>query len=148
MKKIIALSALATIAVCSQPVLAADVGVSININQPGLYGRIDLGNVAPPPVIYTRPVVIEQVPVGVVAPAPIYLHVPPGHEKHWEKHCREYNACGHPVYFVKEDWYAREYAPRHREDEHGRRHDRDDDDRDHDHDHRHGHGHGHDHDRD
>src|SRR2546425_10235251 len=33
-------------------------------------------------------------PVVVAEPVqPIYLHVPPGHAKHWRKHCHEYNAC-------------------------------------------------------
>ena len=36
---------------------------------------------------------------------------PPGHAKHWAKHCREYNACGRPVYFVK----SAEYEPGFRE---------------------------------
>jgi hypothetical protein len=123
---------------------AADIGVSIGINQPGLYGQINLGNIPAPPVIYSTPVVIAPAPVGVVVPQPIYLHVPPGHEKHWEKHCREYNACGRPVYFVQEDWYTREYYPRHYHEDHdrGRHHDEDED---HDHDHGRHHGH-HDHD--
>ena len=67
--------------------LAADVGVSVSIGQPGFYGRIVLGNMPQPQVIYSSPVIIQQVPVGVVR-QPIYLHVPPGHEKHWDKHCR------------------------------------------------------------
>ncbi|MES2182625.1 MAG: hypothetical protein V4493_11065 [Pseudomonadota bacterium] len=46
---------------------------------------------------------------------PIYLRVPPGHAKHWDKHCREYNACNERVYFVQDDWYNREYAPRYQE---------------------------------
>jgi hypothetical protein len=46
---------------------------------------------------------------ATVRPQPIYLRVPPGHQKHWDKHCREYNACGVPVYFVREDWYQDHY---------------------------------------
>ena len=42
---------------------------------------------------------------------PIYLHVPPGHEKKWRKHCREYDACGRPVYFVQDNWYNDVYVP-------------------------------------
>jgi hypothetical protein len=74
--------------------------------------------VPPPRLVYAQPVVIERVPEyrGV---APIYLHVPPGHEKHWRKHCREYNACGRPVYFVRDDWYNNEYVPRYRHGDHG-----------------------------
>jgi hypothetical protein len=42
---------------------------------------------------------------------PIYLHVPPGHYKHWHKHCHEYGACGRQVYFVQNDWYEHTYVP-------------------------------------
>ncbi|OYU92606.1 MAG: hypothetical protein CFE45_22620, partial [Burkholderiales bacterium PBB5] len=34
-----------------------------------------------------------------------YLWVPPGHQKHWRRHCGAYSACGVPVYFVQERWY-------------------------------------------
>lgn len=117
---------------------AADVGVSVSIGQPGFYGRIDIGGYPPPPVIYSQPVVIEQVPMSR---PPIYLRVPPGHAKHWGKHCHQYNACGERVYFVQDDWYAREYAPRYQERDR-RREDHDHDgDRRHDHDRGHRHGH-------
>jgi hypothetical protein len=32
--------------------------------------------------------------------------------KQWTKYCREYNACGERFYFVKDNWYEREYVPR------------------------------------
>jgi hypothetical protein len=89
---------------------AADVGVSVNISQPGFYGRIDIGRVPSPVVIYPQPIIIEQHPAAVVR-QPIYLRVPPGHEKHWDKHCARYKACGQPVYFVQDRWYQQEYAP-------------------------------------
>jgi hypothetical protein len=117
---------------------AADVGVSVSVGDSGFYGRIDIGNSKPPPVVYQRPVVIEPQPVVVERP-PVYLRVPPGHAKHWKKHCHEYNACGERVFFVQERWYNEVYvpsrqAPRDREDEqHGEGHE-----------HGHGHGHGHD----
>ena len=41
---------------------------------------------------------------------PIYLRVPPGHEKHWAKHCAKYNACGQPVYFVRDTYYQQHYV--------------------------------------
>ncbi|MDO8250754.1 MAG: hypothetical protein Q7T78_13715 [Rhodoferax sp.] len=104
--------------------LAADVGVSVNIGQPGFYGRIDIGNVPQPQVIYAQPMIIQQAPVGYVR-QPIYLRVPPGHEKHWDKNCRKYNACGQPVYFVRDSWYRNDYAPAYRA-EHGPRGDRGD----------------------
>lgn len=113
--------------------------VSISVGQPGFYGRIDIGNMAPPPVIYTEPVIIQR-PVRIVE-APLYLRVPPGHEKKWAKHCAAYNACGRQVYFVRDEWYRNEYAPRYREGRYDERHDRGRD-RDDDHDRGHGHGHG------
>jgi len=97
--------------------------VSISVGQPGFYGRIDIGNMAPPPVIYAEPVIIQR-PVRVIE-APLYLRVPPGHEKKWSKHCAAYNACGRKVYFVRDDWYVNDYAPRYREG-HGDRGDRGD----------------------
>jgi hypothetical protein len=94
------------------PALAADVGVSISIGQPGFYGRLDIGDYPQPQVIYRQPMAIERVPMDR---PPIYLRVPPGHAKHWRKHCREYNACGERVFFVQDNWYNREYAPRYQE---------------------------------
>ena len=145
MKNLLLAAALSAVAV---PALAGDVAVSVRIGEPGFYGQIDIGNVPQPQVVYVRPVVIERV-VEYADAAPIYLHVPPGHEKHWKKHCREYNACGRPVYFVRHDWYDNEYVPRYRqryeeedrrreEDRHEGRH-RDKDRGDHEHgDHEHG----------
>lgn len=89
---------------------AAEVGVSVQISQPGVYGRIDIGRFPQPqvvvaqPVIVQRPVVVQQ-PVVVAQPEPVYMWVPPGHRKNWRKHCAHYNACGVPVYFVRDDWY-------------------------------------------
>jgi hypothetical protein len=96
---------------CVAPVFAADVGVSISIGEPGFYGQIDIGNFPQPQLVYPQPVVIRRSPEFVSVP-PVYLHVPPGHEKHWSRHCAQYNACGRPVYFVRDDWYNNEYVPR------------------------------------
>ena len=96
---------------------AGDVAVSIRVGEPGFYGQIDIGNVPPPRVVYARPVVIDRVPEYRDV-APIYLHVPPGHEKHWSKHCREYDACGRSVYFVHDDWYNDVYVPQYRHGDH------------------------------
>jgi hypothetical protein len=96
----------------ASPVFATDVGVSVSIGQPGFYGRLDIGGYPPPQFIYAEPVFIGPAPMNR---PPIYLRVPPGHAKHWSKHCSRYNACGERVYFVKDDWYTREYAPRYQE---------------------------------
>ena len=91
--------------------LAADVGVTISVGQPGYYGRIDIVDFPPPRLIYPQPVVLEPVPAGVVV-QPIYLVVPSAQAKNWRKHCRRYDACGQPVYFVSETWYGDVYVKR------------------------------------
>lgn len=93
---------------------AADVGVSISIGQPGFYGQIDIGGAPRPEVVYSRPVVIQRAPRGMVQ-EPIYLRVPPGHAKNWRKFCSRYDACGRPVYFVQDRWYNNVYVPHYRE---------------------------------
>ena len=84
---------------------AADVGVSVQISQPGVYGRIDIGRFPQPQVVVAQPVLIVRPQVVVAQPQPVYMWVPPGHRKDWRKHCREYGACGVPVYFVQDGWY-------------------------------------------
>lgn len=117
-------------ATVSTPALAADVGVSISIGQPGFYGQIDIGDFPQPRVIYAQPRIILR--GARLDRPPLYLRVPPGHIKNWKKHCREYNACGERVFFVHDDWYEQEYVPRYqekhrkdRDDHHGK--DRNDD---------------------
>jgi hypothetical protein len=82
---------------CSHAI-AANVAVSITVGEPGFYGRIDIGDIPHPELIYRQPMIIRPV-IGVVR-APIYLHVPPGHAKDWRKHCGKYNASGERVFFV------------------------------------------------
>lgn len=146
MKRFLFVAAVA--AVVTAPAIAADVGVSVNIGQPGFYGRIDIGNFPRPQLVYPQPVVIQPVPVYVEEPEPIYLRVPPGHQRNWRKYCHRYDACGQPVYFVRDDWYQQEYVPRYHEEhgEHGEHHDahhHDGDDRGEGHGHGHGNGRGH-----
>lgn len=127
MKQFLLAAVIVAAATTTTPAVAADIGLSVSIGQPGFYGRIDIGNQPQPMLVYPTPVIIQPVPVGVVY-QPLYLHVPVGHQKDWRKHCREYDACGRPVYFVQEDWYNNEYAPRYREkhggDDHGHGHDK------------------------
>ena len=104
MKKIILALNIMLLAAAAQ---ATDVGVSVQVGQPGFYGRIDIGNVGPPPVVLAQPVWVQRRPVHV---EPVYMRIPPGHQKNWSKHCAKYNACGTPVYFVKEDWYQQRYS--------------------------------------
>ena len=125
MKRMMLIAALSLSAFVPQWASAADVGVSISVGQPGFYGQIDIGNVSRPPVLYAQPIWVQRGPVEI---APVYLRVPPGHEKKWSKHCSRYNACGRPVYFVRDDWYRNTYVPQYQQ-----RGDRYDDRRDDDH---------------
>ena len=102
-------TALATVLAAGLPAAAADVGVSVQIGQPGIYGRIDIGR-------FPQPQVVQQQPVMVMPPyarplQPVYMWVPPGHRKNWKKHCGAYGACGVPVYFVTDDWYGQQVQP-------------------------------------
>ncbi len=145
MKNVIALllAAAAAGAATAQP----SVGVSIGINQPGVYGRINIGDVPRPALILPQPVIISQ-PRYVVQREPVYLYVPPVQQQNWRVYCGRYSACGQPVYFVRDEWVRERYAHenpgwdrgRHRgwdkkdkkdkkdkHGKHGRGHDRDDD---------------------
>lgn len=106
-----ALSAsLALAAVCLPA--AAQVGVSIGINQPGVYGRITLGDVPPPALILSEPVLVSP-PARYVERRPIYLYVPPEHQRNWRRYCSRYSACNQPVYFVREEWVRERYEREH-----------------------------------
>ena len=65
MKRIFAL-ALAAVTL-APPVFAADVGVSVEISQPGVFGRIDIGRFPQPAVIVPQPMIIAP-PVVRVQP--------------------------------------------------------------------------------
>ena len=107
MKKLIALA----LAACVMAPVYAQVGVSIGINQPGVYGQINIGGGYPPPaVIYPQPVIIAP---GPVAGPPMYLYVPPLYQQNWRRYCGRYNACGRPVYFVREQWVRDRYQRAH-----------------------------------
>lgn len=112
MKNLIVALALGAAAV---PALA-QTGVSITVGEPGFYGRIDIGNAPRPPVYVAQPVIVER--EVRYAGEPVYLRVPPGHRKKWDKHCHHYDACGKRVLFVRDDWYSNVYAPRLREADH------------------------------
>lgn len=119
------LSLAPSIAPAQVPYVSATVSGQL---QPGIYGRIDIGNAPPPPLIYAQPIIIQR-PAVLVQQAPLYLHVPPGHAKKWSKHCSKYNACGQQVYFVKvrgDDEYERRSSQRRDEYRGERGHDDDD----------------------
>lgn len=99
----------------------AQFSVHVQVGDPAYYGPLYLDSGARPALVYTQPVVVER---RVVYGDPLYLRVPPGHAKHWTKHCARYNACARPVYFVRDDWYRRAYVPHHhgKPEHHGPKH--------------------------
>jgi hypothetical protein len=114
--------------------LAADLDLNVILSgevRPGVYGQVQLGNAPRPVVVYERPrvVVVDR---RYEHEPPIYLHVPPGHARHWDKHCHDYHSCGRPVYFVRSQEYEPTYVevhdherarPHHRRDHgHGPKH--------------------------
>ena len=100
----------------------AQASTSIIVDEPGFYGRLDLGGYPSPRLMYPDAIIIDRV---ASPPPPAYLRVPPGHAKNWRRYCDRYRACGRPVYFVQDDWYRHEYAPRYQERHGPRKHDRD-----------------------
>lgn len=90
-----------------QPIINLNVGGEL---APGVYGEVQFGNAPPPPVVYAQPRIIVRQPREVVL-EPMYLAVPPRHARNWRRYCREYDACGRQVYFVKSE----EYEPGYRE---------------------------------
>ena len=146
MKKFIALAL--TAGAIGAAVAQPSVGVSIGINQPGVYGRINIGDVPRPALILPQPVLIAP-PRVVVQRDPIYLYVPPAHQQNWRRYCGRYDACGQPVYFVQDRWVRERYEQEHPGWDNGRhrgwdKHDK----RDKHEDRGNGHGHGRGHDRD
>lgn len=119
MKNVLIAAVITAAIIPSANSLAADVGVSVSIGQPGFYGRIDIGDYPypQPRVIYRQPRVVKRV---YVEREPIYLRVPPGHAKNWRKYCYRYNACDERVYFVQDSWYQHEFVPHYREQHRGR----------------------------
>jgi hypothetical protein len=88
---------------------------------PGVYGQVVVGNNPPPPVLNPQPVIVGQPIYGA---APMYLYVPPEHQRDWARYCERYRACGRPVHFVHMEEHNRRWAQRNehsREPEHDRR---------------------------
>ncbi len=101
---------------------AGEPSVSVTVSgeiTPGVYGEVQIGN-APPLLVYAQPLIISPRPHHDEG-RPVYMHVPPGHAKHWARHCREYNACNRPVYFVRSAEYEPDYR-NHRDEMRGNEH--------------------------
>jgi hypothetical protein len=108
MKTILALA----LAIGAVGTATAQTSVSIGINQPGVYGRINIGDVPRPALYRTEPVIIAA-PRVAIERQPIYLYVPPAHQQNWKRYCGQYSACGQPVYFVRDEWVRERYEHEH-----------------------------------
>lgn len=107
--------------------LASDLDLNVILSgevRPGVYGQVQIGNAPRPVVVYEQPrvVVVDR---HYEHEAPVYLHVPPGHARHWDRHCHDYHACSRRVYFVKSREYEPDYVyvreePRHHDHHHDR----------------------------
>lgn len=90
------------------PAVAQDIRLSVSGEvAPGVYGRVDIGN-RTPPLVFPQAVLVVK---GPNPPAPVYMHVPPGHARNWSKHCGKYGACNRPVFFVKSAEYDPGFKP-------------------------------------
>jgi hypothetical protein len=84
---------------------AVEVGVSVEMSQPGVYGRVDIGRfpravLLPPPQVVVvqrpRPVVYEDV----------YVWAPPGRQRRWHRHEKRYDDdCAERERFVHQASY-------------------------------------------
>lgn len=100
---------IAALGICAaQLAVAAD--ISIGINQPGIYGRVTIGEPIPQQAwVYQQPVVIAPMQYNVQR-QPIYLYVPAAHSSNWGRYCSRYNACAQPVVFVQDRWVRERHA--------------------------------------
>ena len=98
---------------------AAQTSVSVRINQPGVYGRINIGDVPRPALVRSQPIIVRPSRV-VVERQPAYLYVPTAQQQNWHRYCGRYGACGQPVYFVRDEWVRERYGHEHPGWSHGR----------------------------
>jgi hypothetical protein len=121
----VAVATLAVLAAAPAARANVDVGVSVQISQPGVYGRVDIGHFPQPAVVVAQPVLVTPPPPPlprpglivvrpVAPPPPVYMWVPYGHQRNWTHYCSRYHACGVPVYFVRDDWYRHHVHPKYR----------------------------------
>ncbi len=128
--KILAILTLAAAAVLPAQA-GTNIDVTIGINAPGQYGRININNYPQVQLVTPQAIVYAPSPVAIHQ-RPIYLYVPQGHQANWGRYCGRYGACGQPVYFVRESWVRDEYRHEHdnrngkkyKKDKKDKRHDR------------------------
>lgn len=69
----------------------------------GVYGRIEVRQGPPPPLLSSQPLVAAKT-LGPPPPQdPLYFYLPAGQVRKWSTYCQRYHACERPVYFVRVD---------------------------------------------
>ena len=107
----LAIGAAVLCAAAAQSAMAAN--VSISVVQPGVYGRINIGEpIEQGSWINQQPIVYRQ-SAYTAARQPIYLYVPAAHSNNWGRYCGRYNACAQPVVFVQDGWVRGRYERDH-----------------------------------
>ena len=91
---------------------AADIDVSISAGHPNYFGKIEIDQVAKPAVVFDNAVIVRG-KRRVDGAEPIYMRLPEKQVRQWSKYCSRYDACGTPVYFVKDEWYRNVYVVSH-----------------------------------
>jgi hypothetical protein len=94
----------------SLAVLASATAIAQTQTDTGIYGQLDLKGLPKPEVIQAKAVKANSSLMNAFSRT-IYIHVRPGDEEHWARHCKQYDACGSPVLFVTENWFVNVYLP-------------------------------------
>ncbi|MDF3030144.1 MAG: hypothetical protein K0R03_702 [Moraxellaceae bacterium] len=105
MKRLIGMAALAALTTASS---AGGRFTTASAEIP--HGAVDVRNFSRPELVSPHPIIVRFLSAQMLARA-LYLHVPQSHRTKWEGWCHHYQACGHPVYFVTEQWFERVYRP-------------------------------------
>lgn len=100
----------AALSVAAAAASAADVAVSAG--HPDYFGQLEVGHLAPPAVVYENAVIVRG-KRRVEGAEAIYMRLPEKQVRQWSKYCSRYDACGRPVYFVKDEWYRNVYVAHH-----------------------------------
>jgi hypothetical protein len=91
--------------------LASGLAFAADVGDGAFFGRIDIRAFPGAQVVYARPMQVLHGSAAGAGAEPVYLHVRPGEERRWGAHCRAYDVCATPVFFVTESWYRTVYLP-------------------------------------
>jgi hypothetical protein len=105
MKRFMGMAALAALTTASS---GGGNYIAASANSP--HGTVDVRRFPRLDLVSPHPVIVRFMSAQMLARA-LYLHVPQAHRAEWAGYCHFYQACGHPVYFVTEQWFEHVYRP-------------------------------------